>query len=151
MFARRVGGWQLITSLHTDRLADAEAVNSLFKAELIRNKGPWWGINDLKDRDGRIHRLVQPPQASRQDRSSATHRGSERIPEQHHPVHHTNGTGLTNLPLKPGLDRAHQTDRSGFGSALRTMNCTASFILIGLTCTFGFCDGHTRSTSSTKP
>jgi putative transposase len=26
----------------------AEAFNSLFKAELIRNKGPWAGINDLE-------------------------------------------------------------------------------------------------------
>ena len=106
VFARRVVGWQLSTSLHTDlaldalemgiwtrrragrdlsqlihhsdrgvqyrairytdRLADAEAVasvgskgdsydnalaeafNSLFKAELIRTKGPWRGINDLE-------------------------------------------------------------------------------------------------------
>jgi hypothetical protein len=30
----------------------AEAFNSLFEAELIRNKGLWRGINDLKDRDG---------------------------------------------------------------------------------------------------
>ncbi|WP_164835869.1 integrase core domain-containing protein, partial [Actinacidiphila soli] len=28
--------------------AAAEAFNSLFKAELIRNKGPWTGINDLE-------------------------------------------------------------------------------------------------------
>lgn len=28
--------------------AMAEAFNSLFKAELIRNKGPWAGINDLE-------------------------------------------------------------------------------------------------------
>ncbi|MFM9920891.1 IS3 family transposase [Lacisediminihabitans sp. H27-G8] len=106
VFARRVVGWQLSTSLHTDlaldalemgiwtrrragrdlsqlihhsdrgvqyrairytdRLAEAEAVasvgskgdsydnalaeafNSLFKAELIRNKGPWRGINDVE-------------------------------------------------------------------------------------------------------
>jgi len=106
VFARRVVGWQLSTSLHTDlaldalemglwsrrragrdlsqlihhsdrgvqyrairyteRLADAEAVasvgskgdsydnalaeafNSLFKAELIRNRGPWRGVNDLE-------------------------------------------------------------------------------------------------------
>ncbi|MHA7268735.1 integrase core domain-containing protein [Arthrobacter sp. HLT1-20] len=26
----------------------AEALNSLFKAELVRNKGPWTGINDLE-------------------------------------------------------------------------------------------------------
>jgi len=106
VFARRVVGWQLSTSLHTDlaldalemglwtrrrdgrdvsqlihhsdrgvqyravrysdRLAEAEAVasvgskgdsydnamaeafNSLFKAELIRNRGPWTGIADLE-------------------------------------------------------------------------------------------------------
>jgi putative transposase len=28
--------------------AMAEAFNSLFKAELVRNKGPWEGINDLE-------------------------------------------------------------------------------------------------------
>jgi putative transposase len=28
--------------------AMAEALNSLFKAELVRNKGPWHGINDLE-------------------------------------------------------------------------------------------------------
>jgi putative transposase len=106
VFSRRVVGWQLSTSLHTDlaldalemgiwtrqragrdltalihhsdrgvqyravryteRLADAaavasvgskgdsydnamaEAFNSLFKAELIRNRGPWRGIDDLE-------------------------------------------------------------------------------------------------------
>lgn len=106
VFSRRVVGWQLSTSLHTDlaldalemgiwtrrragrdltnqihhsdrgvqyrairyteRLADADAVasvgskgdsydnamaeafNSLFKAELIRNRGPWKGIDDLE-------------------------------------------------------------------------------------------------------
>ena len=26
----------------------AEAFNSLFKAELVRNKGPWKGIDDLE-------------------------------------------------------------------------------------------------------
>lgn len=26
----------------------AEALNSLFKAELIRNRGPWTGIDDLE-------------------------------------------------------------------------------------------------------
>ena len=26
----------------------AEAFNSLFKAELVRNRGPWRGINDLE-------------------------------------------------------------------------------------------------------
>jgi putative transposase len=106
VFSRRIVGWQLSTSLHTDlaldalemglwtrrrdghdltglvhhsdrgvqylavrytqRLADAgavasvgsrgdsfdnamaEALNSLFKAELVRNKGPWRSIDDLE-------------------------------------------------------------------------------------------------------
>lgn len=106
VFSRRIVGWQLSTSLHTDlaldalemgtwtrqragrdlsqlihhsdrgvqyravrytdRLDEAEAVasvgskgdsydnamaeplNSLFKAELVRNLGPWKGINDLE-------------------------------------------------------------------------------------------------------
>ena len=33
---------------HRSINALAEAFNSLFKAELIRNKGPWRGINDLE-------------------------------------------------------------------------------------------------------
>ena len=106
VFSRRIVGWQLSTTMHTelaldalemgiwtrqradrdlsqlvhhsdrgvqyravrytDRLAEAEAVasvgskgdsydnamaealNSLFKAELIRNRGPWRGIDDLE-------------------------------------------------------------------------------------------------------
>jgi putative transposase len=106
VFARRIVGWQLSTSLHTDlaldalnmgicarhregadlaalvhhsdrgvqyvavrytdRLAEAgvvasvgsrgdsydnamaEAFNSIFKAELVRNKGPWQGVGDLE-------------------------------------------------------------------------------------------------------
>ncbi|OLT17730.1 hypothetical protein BJF80_16320 [Serinicoccus sp. CUA-874] len=28
--------------------AAAEALNSLFKAELIRNRGPWKGVNDVQ-------------------------------------------------------------------------------------------------------
>ncbi|GAA1348482.1 putative transposase [Arthrobacter roseus] len=60
------GGVQYRAIRYTERLAEAEAVasvgvkgdsydnamaealNSLFKAELIRNKGPWTGINDLE-------------------------------------------------------------------------------------------------------
>jgi hypothetical protein len=52
-------------------------------------------INDLKDRDGRIRRLVQPPQAPRRDPLPPTNRSRERILEQHHPAHHNDGTGLT--------------------------------------------------------
>ncbi|MGY5035969.1 integrase core domain-containing protein [Streptomyces sp. 900116325] len=35
-------------TLHSYDYALAEAFNSLFKAELIRNKGPWTGINDVE-------------------------------------------------------------------------------------------------------
>src|SRR3954451_19325884 len=51
----------------------AEAFNSLFKAELIRNKGPWRGIDDV-DRRRRVHRLVQPPPATRRARAGSTGR-----------------------------------------------------------------------------
>lgn len=65
VFSRRVLGWQLSTSFRTD-LAEADAVasvgstgesydnalaeafNSLFKAELIRNRGPFKSIEDLE-------------------------------------------------------------------------------------------------------
>jgi putative transposase len=36
----------------------AEAFNSLFKAELIRNLGPWRNIDDLELAVRRVHRLV---------------------------------------------------------------------------------------------
>jgi hypothetical protein len=66
---------------YTDRLADAEAVasvgskgdsydnalaeafNSLFKAELIRNKGPWRGINELGIALATIYRGRKQPRA----------------------------------------------------------------------------------------
>jgi putative transposase len=59
-------GSQYVAVRYTQRLADAgalasvgstgdsydnalaEAFNSLFKAELVRNKGPWKGIDDLE-------------------------------------------------------------------------------------------------------
>ena len=37
----------------------AEALNSLYKAELIRNKGPWEGIDDVRARHRRMGPLVQ--------------------------------------------------------------------------------------------
>src|SRR3954465_2176172 len=60
----------------------AEAFNSLFKAELVRNNGPWKNIDDLEIAvaDGGTshevgeHRLVQPPTPARRDRSHPTRR-----------------------------------------------------------------------------
>ena len=41
--------------------AMAEALNSLLKAELVRNKGPCCGHRRPRDRRRGVHRLVQPP------------------------------------------------------------------------------------------
>jgi hypothetical protein len=91
----------------------AKAFDSLYEAELIRNKGPWTGIHDLKDRDGRVHRLVQPPQAPRRDRPPATGRDRERFSTTRHPIHQTDGMGLTDPPLNPGLDSPTTPPTSG--------------------------------------
>jgi putative transposase len=65
VFSRRIAGWQLSKNLYTELAevdavasvgsvgdsydnAMAEAFNSLFKAELVRNRGPWRGIDDLE-------------------------------------------------------------------------------------------------------
>ncbi|MES0836761.1 IS3 family transposase [Nocardiopsis tropica] len=45
VFSRRVLGWQVSRSLRTDL---AEAFHSLFKAELIRNRGPWRGLDEME-------------------------------------------------------------------------------------------------------
>ncbi len=66
VFSRMIVGWQVATSLYTQRLAEADAVasvgskgdsyenamaeafNSLYEAELVRNRGSWRGIDDLE-------------------------------------------------------------------------------------------------------
>lgn len=45
----------------------ADAFNSLFKAELIRNKAPWTGINDIEIVAAE-HGLVQPATSARRTR-----------------------------------------------------------------------------------
>ena len=54
--------------------AMAEAFNSLFKAELVRNKGPWRGLDDLEIGHRRVHRLVQQPPPARRARPRPTRR-----------------------------------------------------------------------------
>ena len=44
----------------------AEALNSLYKAELIRNQGPWEDIDAARARHRRVGRLIQPRQPSPQ-------------------------------------------------------------------------------------
>lgn len=57
----------------------AEAFNSLFKAELIRNKGPLEEHRRPRDRGRRVHRLVQPPTTPRRDRTRPTGRVRGRL------------------------------------------------------------------------
>ncbi|MET4783290.1 transposase InsO family protein [Glaciihabitans sp. UYNi722] len=110
----------------TDRLADAEAVasvgskgdsynalaeafNSLFKAELIRNKGPWRGINDLEIATAeyidwfnhrRLHGEIgyRPPiEVENEFLNNTT------------PAITPMETGLTDPPPNPGLDSSRST------------------------------------------
>src|SRR4051794_7197189 len=61
----------------------AEAFNSLFKAELVRNKGPLEKHRRSRDRGRRVHRLVQLPTPPRRDRTRPTRRVRRRaLPTQ---------------------------------------------------------------------
>ena len=48
--------------------AMAEAFNSLFKAELVRNKGPWRSIDDLEIAVAEYIDWFKSPPSSRRDR-----------------------------------------------------------------------------------
>jgi hypothetical protein len=94
----------------------AEAFNSLFKAELVGNKGPWKGIDDLEIAvaDGGTshevgeHRLVQPPTPAQRDRPRSTSRARERLlPAQHR------GDYRHRVSSEPPLNPARDTARSG--------------------------------------
>ena len=89
----------------------AEAFNSLFKAELVRNKGPWKGIDDLEIAvaDGGTshevgeHRLVQPPTPARRDRPRPTGRARRHLlPAQHRGDYRRRVS--SEPPLNPGRD-----------------------------------------------
>ncbi|GIU97417.1 MAG: hypothetical protein KatS3mg013_1220 [Actinomycetota bacterium] len=78
-------GSQYLSIRYTERLADAggvvsvgsrgdsydnalaETIIGLYKAELIRRRGPWRGIDDV-EYGTRVGGLVQPPPSSRADR-----------------------------------------------------------------------------------
>ena len=69
--------------------AMAEALNSLFKAECIRNpvmrpKGGWKSVTRRRDRRRRVRRLVQPPTPTRRDRPRPTRRVRDQPLGQHH-------------------------------------------------------------------
>ena len=82
--------------------AMAEALNSLFKAECIRNpvmrpKGGWKSVDRRRDRRRRIRRLVQPPPPPRRDRPRPTRRVRDQPLGQHQ---------STNYPETPVLTGA---------------------------------------------
>ena len=58
----------------------AEAFNSLFEAELIRNKGPVQVHRGLRDRGRGVHRLVQPSSCARRDQAGPSGRVRGRLP-----------------------------------------------------------------------
>jgi hypothetical protein len=100
----------------------AEAVNSLFKAELVRNRGPWKGIDDLEIAvadGGTSHevgkrRLVQPPTTARRDRPDPTGRARGRLlPAQHRGGYRRRVN--SEPPLNPGRDRCWPTATSATG------------------------------------
>ena len=69
--------------------AMAEALNSLFKAECIRNpvmrpKGGWKSVERRRDRRRRVRRLVQPQAPSRRDRARPARRVRGQPLGQHH-------------------------------------------------------------------
>ena len=81
--------------------AMAEALNSLFKAECIRNpvmrpRGGWKSRQRRRDRRRRVRRLVQPPTPARRDRTRPARRVRGQPLGHHHAQHY---------PETPVLDR----------------------------------------------
>ena len=81
----------------------AEALNSLFKAELVRNKGPWTGINDLEIAVAEYNDWYNHRRLHGGDRIHSA--SGSRIQLLLKSTRHQNdGTGLTDPPPNPGLD-----------------------------------------------
>jgi putative transposase len=56
-----------------------ESVIGLYKTELVRNKGPWRGLDRRRDRDPRVGRLVEPQATAKADRTHPTGGGRGRL------------------------------------------------------------------------
>ena len=110
----RLGGLQGGTPFG---FALAEALNSLYKAELIRNKGPWEGIDDVRARHRRMGPLVQHGAPPLRHRHAHPGRARGRPGPRHRPPgttttdHHRNQ--LTEPPQNPGLDTQDDPDPAG--------------------------------------
>lgn len=55
--------------------AMAEAVNNLYKTELIRQRGPWRTVEQVETRDARVGLVVDQPAAPRRARHAHSTRG----------------------------------------------------------------------------
>jgi putative transposase len=103
----------------------AEAFNSLYKAELVRNKGPWRGIDDLEMatveyidwyNNRRLHgELGHVPPAEYEALHAMTH-----------PVTAPPENQRTNSPSNPGLDTSLKANPLGANHAASfALTCSA--------------------------
>ena len=72
----RLGGFQRGTPFG---FALAEALNSLYKAELIRNQGPWQDIDAARGRHRRVGALVRAPSDHTPPSACAPRRAQSRL------------------------------------------------------------------------
>ncbi len=105
----------------------AQAFNSLFKAELVRNRGPWNGIDDLEfatPDGGTSHevgerRLIRPPTPARRDRPRSTGRARRALLPAHHRGDYRRRVS-SGPPLNPGRDSPPGSMRPLGSATIRT-------------------------------
>ena len=103
----RLGGFQRGTPFG---FALAEALNSLYKAELIRNQGPWQDIDAARGRHRRVGALVRTPSDHTPPSACAPRRAQSRLDPRRQPEQpETITTGnhrhqINQPPQNPGLD-----------------------------------------------
>ena len=90
----------------------AEAFNSLFKAELIRNKGPWTGINDVEIAVAEYVDWFNQRRLHGETRPRPTRRARSRPPPDGRTPYLTPKNQLTTPPQNPGLDTRPTRARS---------------------------------------
>ena len=94
----------------------AEALNSLYKAELIRNQGPWQDIDAASGRHRRVGPLVQHHPATLRHRDANPRRARSRLGTRPPPPgtittgNHRNQ--INQPPQNPGLDSVRGPGRS---------------------------------------
>ena len=104
----RLGGFQRGTPFG---FALAEALNSLYKAELIRNQGPWQDIDAARGRHRRVGALVRAPSDHTPPSACAPRRAQSRLDPRRQPEQpETITTGnhrhqINQPPQNPGLDK----------------------------------------------